>query len=126
MPVKKYPRALDRTPGRPSHYVNLPVNEEWNAFLYGARWRGPQGQTVDLSAPRTLHRLFKAYWTLGHPTESYDPKLWLKRDDIWRKGGYRQPVVHWAWESFAAGLEWSAGVAANLRRPTAASPGLRK
>jgi hypothetical protein len=112
----KFPRSLERAPNEPSRYASGALNEEWAAFLSGARWRAPTAQAVDVLARRTQHRLFAGYWTLGHPADDYDPKIWLKRDDIWRKGGYRQPVVHWAFESFTAGIEWSAKLPVKPRR----------
>lgn len=52
---------------------------------------------------RTLRELFEAWWKSKNPRDEYNREIWLKRDDIWERGGYAQPTTNWSWRDFRAG-----------------------
>lgn len=56
--------------------------------------------------PKSARQIFEDMWRKNHRRsfERTNPPNWFERDDIWGRGGYAQPAVHYDWLYFKAGF----------------------
>jgi hypothetical protein len=95
-----------RSQAKGRSYEDRVVDQDWAAFSNGSTWQSTQpSKRIDLTR-RAARKAFEHYWQECHPLDTYPRALWLRRDTVWGRGGYRQPVVHFMWIAFLSGVHW--------------------
>jgi hypothetical protein len=87
-------------------YEDRVVDQDWAAFSNGSAWQSTQRPTRLELTRRAARKAFEHYWQARHPLDTYPRALWLRRDTVWGRGGYRPPTVHFMWVAFLAGVHW--------------------